>query len=157
MNSYCRCILSHTITTTNASVNTHEHLLFKFLYISTMNYLSHLSQTQIFRCYCTLSKCFVVYVRLYFATFILIIYSFHPHPLPRGSTLGPLTSHPSINSKFSQHLFLHFSILPSLFFDDILYLLFSCCYVLYCFLVSHRFPILSCLSNLILSSRIRRT
>ena len=118
---------------------------------------SHLTQTQNLRCYCTLSNASLLCVGICFTAFIFIFYSFSPAPAPRGCTLGPLTSHPSINSKFSQHLFLHFSILPSLFFDDILYLLFSCCYVLYCFLVSHRFPILSCLSNLILSSRIRRT
>jgi len=34
----------------------------------------------------------------------------------------PCLQHPSINSKFSQHFFLHFSILPSHVFDDILYL-----------------------------------
>jgi len=86
MNGYFHCILSHPITTTNASANIHELFVAP---CTDSNFQMLLYAIEIF---------FIVHISLLFnlPLHILLIFT---APAPRGSTLGPLTSHPSINPK----------------------------------------------------------
>jgi len=68
-----------------------------------------------------LERFFIVYMSLLYNLPLHLLLIFTARA-PRGSTLRPLTSHPSLNPKVYQHFLLHSSVLPSHAFDDILYL-----------------------------------
>ena len=87
---------------------------------------------------------------------LLLIFT-APAPRLRGSTLGPLTSHPSINPKVYQHFLLHSSILPC-HFSTISYIFFFPAPTSYIVsLFSHHVPFCLASPIFILSSRIRST